>query len=77
MMIPFSFLALAFAISLAGFACILTIPAAQNMESATGFPFWFVMVWGPSLAAIILSARSGQLADLLSRAVQVLSLIHI
>ena len=69
-MIPVPFLSLTFAISLAGFACILAIPAARSPESAIGLPFWIIMVWGPSLAAIILAFRSGQLADLLARAVK-------
>lgn len=65
------FLALTFAISLAGFAGILAIPAARSPESAAGLPLWLVMVWGPSLAAIILSARGGELATLLGRAVRI------
>jgi len=64
------YLALTFAISLAGFACIFFIPAARSPESATGLPFWIVMVWGPSLAAIILSVRSGEAAALLGRTVK-------
>ena len=67
------FLALTFAISLLGFACILLLPAARSPESATGLPFWLVMVWGPSLAAILLSWREGQLFDLLGRAVKISS----
>ncbi|HHC30043.1 MAG TPA: CPBP family intramembrane metalloprotease [Rhodobacterales bacterium] len=70
-MIQFSFLALTFAISLAGYACILFIPAARSPESAIGLPFWLLMVWGPSLAAIFLSFREGQLSDLLGRAVKI------
>ncbi|MBD3678267.1 MAG: CPBP family intramembrane metalloprotease [Rhodobacteraceae bacterium] len=70
-MTPLPFLILTFAISLAGFACIALIPSARSPETATGLPFWIVMVWGPSLAAIILSLRSGQLADLLGRAVKI------
>jgi len=64
------FLALTFTISLAGFACILAIPAARSPESLAGLPFWLVMVWGPSLAALILSARAGELGALLARAVK-------
>lgn len=64
------FLVLTFVISLAGFACIWFIPAARSPESPIGLPFWLVMVWGPSLAAMILSAYNGQLGDLLSRAVR-------
>ncbi|WP_417525084.1 CPBP family intramembrane glutamic endopeptidase [Marinovum sp.] len=67
------FLALTFAISLAGFACIYLIPAARSPESLTGLPFWLLMVWGPSLAAILLSLRDGQLADLLGRMIRVSS----
>lgn len=70
-MIPIPFLALAFGISLAGFACILLIPAARTPESLAGLPFWLLMVWGPSLAAILLGARDGQLTELLGRAVKV------
>jgi len=70
-MILFQFLALTFAISLAGFACIFFIPAARSPESAIGLPFWLIMVWGPSLAAILLSLRDGQLMGLLGRAVKV------
>ena len=70
MILP-QFLALTFAISLAGFACIFFIPAARSPESAIGLPFWVIMVWGPSLAAILLSLRDGELMDLLGRVVKV------
>ncbi len=69
-MMPVQFLFLTFAISLVGFACIFVIPAARSPESIVGFPFWILMVWGPSLAAVILSFRAGNLADLLGRVVQ-------
>jgi membrane protease YdiL (CAAX protease family) len=72
-MIPIPFLFMTFAISLAGFACILAIPAARSPESMTGLPFWIIMVWGPSLAAIIISLQSGQFTELLGRAVRVSS----
>ncbi len=67
------FISLTFAISLAGFACIYFIPAARSPESATGLPFWLIMVWGPSLAALLLSAQNGQIVDLLARAVTISS----
>jgi len=70
-MILVQFLALTFAISLAGFACISFIPAARSPESVIGLPFWLIMVWGPSLAAILISLRDGELMDLLGRAVKV------
>ncbi|MEN8833856.1 MAG: CPBP family intramembrane glutamic endopeptidase [Pacificibacter sp.] len=70
-MIPLPFIALTFAISLAGFVCILAIPAARSPESGIGLPIWLLMVWGPSLAAIILCLRDGQLVDLLGRVVKV------
>lgn len=70
-MISLQFLALTFAISLAGFACIFFIPAARSPESAIGLPFWLITVWGPSLAAILLSLRDGELMDLLGRAVKI------
>ncbi|WP_404402108.1 CPBP family intramembrane glutamic endopeptidase [Pelagibacterium halotolerans] len=70
-MIPVSFLVLTFAISLTGFACILAIPPARSPDTAIGLPFWLIMVWGPSLAAIILSARNHELLDLLSRTIKV------
>lgn len=66
-------LGLTFAISLAGFACIYLIPAARSPESLTGLPFWLIMVWGPSLAAILLSLRDGQLGELLARVIRVSS----
>ena len=69
-MIPLPFLTLTFAISLAGFACIFAIPAARSPETAIGLPFWILMVWGPSLAAIILAIRSGAFAELMARAVK-------
>lgn len=69
-MMPGPFLALTFAISLGGFLCIWMLPAARSPESAVGLPFWLVMVWGPSLAAILLSHRDGRLAELLARAVK-------
>jgi len=65
------FLTLTFAISLAGFACVYFIPGAKSPETLTGLPFWLVMVWGPSLAALILSFRQGDLAGLLGRMVRV------
>ena len=65
------FLALTFGISLIGFLCIVFVPGAQSPETATGLPFWLITVWGPSLAALILSYRSGDLAELLGRAVKV------
>lgn len=66
-----SFLLLTFAISLVGYGCILLFPAARSPESLVGLPFWLVMVWGPSLAAILLSLRDGQLRELLGRTVLV------
>ncbi|PSL20477.1 CPBP family intramembrane glutamic endopeptidase [Shimia abyssi] len=65
------FLMLTFGISLTGFVCILFFPAARSPETAAGLPVWLVMVWGPSLAAIVLSLRDGQLVDLLIRVVRV------
>lgn len=70
-MMAVPFLALTFAISLAAFACIALFPAARSPDSAIGLPFWLVMVWGPSLAAILLSLRDRGLTDLLERAVRV------
>ena len=70
-MIPVSFLVLTFAISLTGFACIVLFPAAHSPESAVGLPVWMLMVWGPSLAAILLGLRDGQVMDLLGRALNV------
>jgi uncharacterized protein len=61
------FLLLTFAISLSGYACIRAIPAARSPDSAVGLPFWLLMVWGPSLAAFILSIQAGQLGPLLRR----------
>lgn len=66
-----SFLSLTFAISLAGFACILLVPGARSPESVVGLPFWLIMVWGPSLAAILLSLRDGRLMELISRTAMV------
>ena len=66
-----NFLALTFAISLAGFAVIAAVPAARSPDAPLGLPFWLVMVWGPTLAAIVLSWRTGELGPLLARAVQV------
>lgn len=66
-----AFLILAFGISLVGFLCVATVPGAGSPESAVGLPFWLLMVWGPSLAAIILSVRHGELATLLGRVVKV------
>lgn len=65
------FLALTFAISLIAFAGIVWIPGAQTPESPRGFPVWLLAAWGPSLAAILLAARSGTLTELLWRAIQV------
>ena len=65
------FLSLSFGISLVAFACVRAVPAARSPEAPAGLPIWLVMVWGPSLAAIILSWQAGTLSDLLLRAVQV------
>lgn len=70
-MITLPFLALTFAISLAGFACISLIPAARSPDSIIGLPFWIIMVWGPTLAAITLALRDGSLLDLLRRTLQI------
>lgn len=70
-MIFVHFLTLTFAISLAGFACVFFIPAARSPETAIGLPFWLIMIWGPSLAAILLSLREGGLLDILERSVRV------
>lgn len=67
----FPFLSLTFAISLVGFLFIAFLPAAKSPETATGLPFWLITVWGPSLAAIILSLRNGTFAELLGRAVKI------
>ncbi|ABF64881.1 Abortive infection protein [Ruegeria sp. TM1040] len=64
------FLALTFGISLLSFACVVAIPAARTPESAAGLPFWLVMVWGPSLAAILISAQNGQLPALLLHSIE-------
>lgn len=64
-----AFLALTFAISLLGFACIYLLPFARSPESPAGLPFWLVMVWGPSLAALILATRTGEAWVLLAKAV--------
>lgn len=66
-----AFLGLTFTISLAAFLCIYAVPAARSPETLKGFPFWLVMVWGPSIAAIVLSGRDGELTTLLARSVQV------
>lgn len=63
------FILLTFLISLVAFAGIYWVPGAQSPESARGLPVWLLAVWGPSLAAIVLAARSGELAGLLQRAV--------
>lgn len=72
-MSPVLFIVLTFAISLAGFACIFAIPAAKSPETAVGLPFWLIMVWGPSLAALLVSAKNGTTAELLARAVRLSS----
>lgn len=66
-MLILSFIFLTFAISLIGFLGVKKIPGAQSPESITGLPCWLIMVWGPSLAAIILSAYMGTLSSLLTR----------
>jgi membrane protease YdiL (CAAX protease family) len=71
MMSLLPFLALTFGISLAGFLLIVLVPGARSPESVRGLPFWLLMVWGPSLAAIIASFQNGQLASLLWRSVQI------
>ncbi len=63
------FILLTFLISLVAFAGIYWIPGAQSPDTARGLPVWLIAVWGPSLAAIILATRTGDLVDLLARAV--------
>lgn len=70
-MMLIAFVTVTFGISLAGFACIALLPAARSPATPVGLPFWLIMVWGPSLAAILLSLRSGELTALLGRAVRV------
>jgi len=67
------FLLLTVTISLAGFVCVLLVPGAQSPDRAAGLPFWLLMVWGPSLAAIILAVQAGTLGDLLARAIDMSS----
>lgn len=64
------FIALTFAISLVAFVGIATLPAAHSPENLRGLPVWLLAVWGPTLAALILSWREGTLQILLARAVQ-------
>lgn len=64
------FVGLTFAISLAAFILIATVPGADTPESMVGLPFWLVAVWGPSLSAIILTAGNGHLGPFLGRAFQ-------
>lgn len=66
-MLIISFIILTFAISLVGFLGVKKIPDAQSPETVTGLPCWLIMVWGPSLAAIILTAYMGTLSSLLTR----------
>lgn len=70
-MLVLSFILLAFAISLVGFVGVKRIPGAQSPESSAGLPWWLVMVWGPSLSAIIISAYNGNLTDLFVRSFNV------
>ncbi|SOE10540.1 CAAX prenyl protease-like protein [Hoeflea halophila] len=70
-MMLIAFASLTFGISLAGFACIALLPAARSPATLVGLPFWLIMVWGPSLAAILLSLRSDELTPLLGRAVRI------
>jgi len=65
------FLALTFGISLAGFAFIVLVPDAQSPDTPIGLPFWLITVWGPSLAAIILSLRAGEFTELMMRVIKI------
>lgn len=65
------FIALTFTISLAAFLFIRAIPAAHSPENPSGLPLWLVMVWGPSLAAIVLAVWLGDPGRLLARVVQI------
>lgn len=65
------FLFLAFGISLAAFAGVALVPGARSPESGRGLPFWLLMVWGPTLAALIVASRADGVGGLVSRAVQV------
>lgn len=64
------FLLLTFAISLAGFAFVYVLPTAQSPNTLAGLPFWLLMIWGPSLAALILANSKGDAVALLARVVQ-------
>ncbi len=66
-MLVFTFILLTFAISLIGFLGVKRLPGAQSPETAIGLPCWLIMVWGPSLAAILLTAYHGNLSALMSR----------
>lgn len=59
-----------FAISLLAFVGIALVPGAQSPESATGLPFWLVAVWGPTLAAVLVSMPEGTAVQLVARAAQ-------
>lgn len=61
------FLLTTFGISLAGFTCVALLPGAQSPEALSGLPFWLVMVWGPTLAALLYGKRNGELGALLQR----------
>ncbi|MEW7007956.1 CPBP family intramembrane glutamic endopeptidase [Lentilitoribacter sp. EG35] len=66
-----AFLALTFAISICGFICIAKIPGAHSPDNPKAIPFWLITVWGPSLAAILLSYQDGRLVELLARIFQI------
>lgn len=72
MLIPYlPFLALTFGISLLAFAGIAFIPGAASPETATGLPFWLVAVWAPTLAALVIAFRHGDLGPFVTRAIQI------
>lgn len=64
------FLILAFGISLIAFLGVLKVPNAQTPETRNGLLIWLLMVWGPSLAAIIIAINQNKLPSLLNRVVQ-------
>lgn len=64
------FIGFTYLISLSGFLIIYPFEALQNPESIQALPFWLLMIWGPSLSAIILSYKEGRLKSLFKRAIK-------
>ncbi|PRX37358.1 CAAX protease self-immunity [Meinhardsimonia xiamenensis] len=65
-----AFLGIVAALSGLAFLMMRSIEGAQSPEGWPGLPVWLLAVWSPTIAAVLLSWRAGELGGLLSRAAE-------